>query len=130
MDKKEESQHHEVINKDLYEELDEEELIEIVVEWRQDALQKEYEREKCRKEKKPRIPSWIFWVIAIAMVLNIIAYLPQTISIPAIDFLKTSAKLSTQDDIKTYKKSVVVIETEESRGTGFSFNERSEEHTS
>src|SRR5699024_10659804 len=123
MDKKEESQHHDVIDKDFYEELDEEELIELVEEARQDVLQKEYEREKRRKEKKPRFPSWIFWVIAIAMVMNIIEYLLQTISIPAIDFLKTSATLSTQDDIKTYKKSVVVIETEENRGTGFSFNE-------
>src|SRR5699024_9726637 len=101
MDKKEESQHHDVIDKDLYEELDEEELIELVEEARQDALQKEYEREKRRKEKKPRFPSWIFWVIAIAMVMNIIAYLPQTISIPAIDFLKISATLSIQDDIIT-----------------------------
>ena len=123
MDKKKESHYHDVIDKDLYEELDEEKLTELVEEARQDALQKEYERKKRREEKKPRFPSWIFWVIAITMVMNIIAYLPQTISIPAIDFLKTSAKLSTQADIKTYKQSVVVIETEESSGTGFSFNE-------
>lgn len=123
MDKNEESHHHDVIDKDLYEEFDDEELIELIEEAKQDALQKEYDRKKRREEKKPRYPSWIFWVIAIAMVMNIIAYLPQTISIPAIDFLKTSAILSTQDDIKTYKQSVVVIETEESRGTGFSFTE-------
>lgn len=123
MDKNKESYHRDVIDDDLYEEFEEEELLELIEEAKQDAYQKEYERKKRREERKPRFPSWIFWVIALAMVMNIIAYLPQTISIPAIDFLKTSAVLSTQDDIKTYKQSVVVIETEESRGTGFSFNE-------
>src|SRR5690625_6885658 len=56
------------------------------------------------------------------MIFNVLVLFPQVLSIPAIDFLKTSAKLSTNDDIKNYKKSVVVIETDESRGTGFSLN--------
>src|SRR5699024_439541 len=62
-------------------------------------------------------------LIASAMMFNIIALLPQTFSIPAIDFLITSAKLSTQSDIKSYKKAVVVIETNDSKGTGYSISE-------
>jgi S1-C subfamily serine protease len=64
----------------------------------------------------------VFWLIAGVMVLNVASLIPRTFSIPAIDFLITSAKLSTQDDIQTYKKSVVVIETDDSRGTGFSIS--------
>lgn len=122
MKKKNDSYHQDVIDEDLYEEFDEEELTELVEEAKQAALQKAHERKQTKRSKSP-FPKWIFWMIAIAMVMNVIALLPQTISIPAIEFLKTSAALSKQDNIKMYKQSVVVIETEDSRGTGFSFNE-------
>lgn len=121
MDNNEETSHHDIIDDDLYEEFDDEELVELVEAARVEALEKARARKERQKEPKPRYPKWIFWVIAIAMMMNVIAMLPQTISIPAIDFLKTSAKLSAQEDIKMYKQSVVVIETEDSRGTGFSF---------
>src|SRR5699024_7715056 len=49
------------------------------------------------------------------------AILPETFSIPAVKFLKTSATLSTQQDIQAYKKAVVLIETAEGKGTGFAF---------
>lgn len=52
-----------------------------------------------------------------------IALLPDTLSVPVIEFLKTSAKLSAKEEIATYKQSVVVVETEDSRGTGFSITE-------
>src|SRR5699024_1468700 len=71
--------------------------------------------------KRP-FPRWAFWLIAIAMAFNVFALLPQTFSIPAIDFLITSAKLSTQDDIKLYKQSVAFIETTDSRGTELSIS--------
>src|SRR5699024_1337163 len=61
--------------------------------------------------------------IALALVFNVVALLPQTFSIPAVEFIKTSAKLSAQEDIKSYKEAVVVIETEDSKGTGFAMNE-------
>src|SRR5699024_11622328 len=47
----------------------------------------------------------------------------QTLSIPAIEFLVTSNELSKQDDIKKYKKSITVIDTEEGKGTGFLFSD-------
>src|SRR5699024_8275900 len=111
---------HDIIDDDLYEEFDDEELYELVEEARRDALK----RAKERKEKpNTPFPKWLFWIVAFAMLFNGLALFPQVLSIPAIDFLKTSAKLSTNDDIKNYKKSVVVIETDESRGTGFSIND-------
>ena len=54
--------------------------------------------------------------------MNSFAVFFQIYSIPAIEFLKTSAKLSLQEDIASYKKAVVVISTEDSKGTGFSIS--------
>lgn len=110
----------EVIDEDLYEEFDDEELMDLVEQARQEALERAKERQLSNQSKR-RFPKWIFWVIALAMMLQVIALLPQTLSIPAIDFLMTSAKLSTQEEIKQYKQAVVVIETDDSRGTGFAF---------
>lgn len=112
-----------IIDKDLYEEIEDEELLELIEEARLDAL----ERARKRNEEpsaKPPLPKWLFWIVAFAMLFNVIAILPQTFSIPAVDFLITSAKLSTTDHIKQYKQAVVVIETDGSKGTGFAINEQ------
>src|SRR5690625_2740759 len=121
MTKKDDSYHQDIIDEDLYEEFDEEELLELVETAREEAIKKSNERKRRNKERKSRFPSWIVWLIAIAMVMNMVALLPQVVSIPAIEFLKVSAKLSSESHIKTYKESVVVIETDDSRGTGFAF---------
>ncbi|RYG72891.1 serine protease [Lentibacillus lipolyticus] len=112
---------HDIIDDDLYEELDEEELYELVEQERKRALEKS-QREKDSKPRRP-FPKWVFWLIAAGMVLHTISMLPRTFSIPAIDFLLTSSKLSVQDTIQSYKKSVVVIETDDGRGTGFSISD-------
>ncbi|MFA1819895.1 S1C family serine protease [Virgibacillus oceani] len=113
---------HDIIDEDLYEEFDDEELYELVEEERKKALERA-RREKDEQKPKRPFPKWVFWLIAIAMVFNVFALVPQTFSIPAIDFLQTSARLSGQYDIQTYKESVVVVETMDSRGTGFSISE-------
>lgn len=112
-----------MIDEDLYEEIDEEELYLLVEEERQKAIQRAKERNE-EKAVERKIPKWVFWVIAIAMFFNVIALLPQTFSIPAIDFLKTSFHLSQQEDIKAYKEAVVVVETQDGKGTGFSIDEK------
>ena len=124
MEKKdrEEKEIDNIIDTDLYEEIDEEELLELVEEERQKALQRAKERREA--PAKSIFPKWVFWVIALAMLFNVIALLPQTFSIPAIDFLQTSMKLSQQTDIQEYKKAVVVIETTDGKGTGFSINDK------
>lgn len=115
----EDETNQDIIDQDLYEEIDDEEMSRLVQEGKQELLDKEKEERNNPKPKRS-FPKWPFWLISIAMVLNLVALLPQTFSIPAIDFLITSAKLSTQDDIKSYKEAVVVIETGDSKGTGFS----------
>src|SRR5690625_2675901 len=114
---------HDIIDKDLYEEFEDEELLELIEEARIDAIRKAKKRNERKKPKLP-FPKWTVWLIAFAMFFNVIAILPQTFSIPAVDFLITSAKLSADEQIKQYKQAVVVIETEDSKGTGFLINDR------
>ncbi|CAM3068634.1 serine protease [Filibacter tadaridae] len=101
------------------EELDEEELIELVLEAQREALS-DAAKEKPNQKSKPRFPKWIFWLISIFMIFNTFSFSLQIYPIPAIEFLKTSAKLSADKDIQLYKKSVVTITTGDSKGTGFS----------
>lgn len=53
---------------------------------------------------------------------NTFALIFQIYSIPAIEFIKVSTKLSAQEDIQTYKKAVVEISTGSSKGTGFAIS--------
>ena len=71
--------------------------------------------------KRP-FPKWMFWLLSIVLFFNTFGIIFQIYSIPAIDFLLTSSKLSKQEDIADYKKSVVVIKTDDSKGTGFSIS--------
>lgn len=112
-----------IIDRDLYEEFEDEELLELVEEARLEAVEKARKRNE-EPSARPPLPKWLFWIVAFAMLFNVIAILPQTFSIPAVDFLITSAKLSTTEHIKEYKRAVVVIETDSSKGTGFSINEQ------
>lgn len=112
-----------VIDQDLVEDIDDEEMVRLLEEGKREILEREVRERQENKPPKSPFPKWIIFLIALMMTIQIVGLLPQTFSIPAIDFLKTSAKLSLQDDIKAYKQSVVVIETGSSKGTGFSINE-------
>jgi len=106
------------------EELTEEELIELVLAEQQKALAQEQEEQQQNKKPKKQRPivKWIVWSIAFVLFLNTFALIFQIYSIPAIEFLKVSARLSAQEDIKTYKKAVVEISTDSSKGTGFAIS--------
>jgi len=108
-----------IIDDDLYEELDDETLYELVQEEKRKILEKEMKEAKAEKKTKQKFPRWMFWLIAAVLVLNVAAFIPQTVSIPAIEFIKTSARLSADETIQQYKEAVVVVETRDSRGTGF-----------
>ncbi|RKQ31239.1 S1C family serine protease [Oceanobacillus halophilus] len=120
MDNKDNNHKPDIIDEDLYEEFDDEELYELVQEERKKALEKAKNR-KNTSTKRP-FPKWAFWLIAIAMFINVFALIPQTYSIPAIEFLKTSANLMMNEDIQSYKKAVVVVESEDNKGTGFAIS--------
>ncbi|SDK48829.1 S1C family serine protease [Sediminibacillus albus] len=116
---KSDEEKHDIIDEDLYEDIPEEELLEILDEEKRKAIKAQADKEA--KPKRP-FPKWAFWLIAVAMMINVIALLPNTVSVPAVNFLITSAKLSQDDQVSAYKQSVVVIEAGDSRGTGFSIS--------
>ncbi|KOY83579.1 trypsin-like peptidase domain-containing protein [Lysinibacillus macroides] len=106
------------------EDLTEEEFIELVLEEQQKALAQEREERihgKKPKKQKPFV-RWIVWGMALVLFFNTFALIFQIYSIPAIEFLKASTRLSTQEDIQTYKKAVVEISTGSSKGTGFAIS--------
>ncbi|WP_163537183.1 serine protease [Gracilibacillus sp. YIM 98692] len=111
-----------IIDTDLYEDIDPEEMYELVQEEKRKLKEKE-KLEQERKAKKQPFPRWIFWTIAAAMFIQVIAILPQTYSIPALDFIKTSTTLMQDDQVREYRKAVVVIEGEDNKGTGFAISE-------
>lgn len=112
-----------MIDTDLIEDIDDEEMEELVAKARENAISRANEEKESGHFPKRRFPKWAFWLISLALAFNVVALLPQTLSIPAIEFLMTSTELSKQKDIQTYKKSVTVIETSESKGTGFLFSD-------
>lgn len=120
MDDKKHYDSKDIIDQDLYEDLDPETMLELINEERKKTREA---KKKNETQQKPSFPRWIAWLLAGALFLNVIAFFPQTFSIPALDFLYTSAKLSADADIQNYKKSVVVIETQNSKGTGFTITD-------
>lgn len=106
------------------EELTEEEFIELVLTEQQKALAQEQEERLYGKKTKKNKPfvRWIVWSMAFVLFFNTFALIFQIYSIPAIEFIKVSTKLSTQEDIQTYKKAIVEISTGSSKGTGFAIS--------
>ncbi|QKS71173.1 trypsin-like peptidase domain-containing protein [Paenalkalicoccus suaedae] len=58
-------------------------------------------------------------IITVALLANVFAIWPQLFNIPAFEFLATSQELSSNEDVQTYKESVVIVRTDDSKGTGF-----------
>lgn len=109
-----------------FEPISEEELIELVLEAQKEALEKEREERLAGKQKtkKKSKPVRLFaWIMAGMLAFSTFAIIFEIFSIPAIEFLQVSSKLSGQEDIQTYKKAVVEIKTNDGKGTGFAISE-------
>lgn len=105
------------------EELTEEEFLELVLEEQEKALAKAREQRLNPTLRKPTkqkpIVRILVWLIALSLVFNTFAVIFNMYSIPAIEFIRVSSQLSGQETIQTYKKAVVTINTQDSKGTGF-----------
>ena len=115
-----EDKDHDLIDDEFYEEIEPEEMLELLEEERKKSKQKPKGKPRANKT---RFPKWVFGVIALALFLNVIAFFPRTFSIPVIDFLITSSRLSSDPQVQDYKEAVVVIETTDGKGTGFGISE-------
>ncbi|MCR2820601.1 S1 family peptidase [Lederbergia panacisoli] len=109
------------VDSDLTEDIDPEEMYVLVKEAQAEALAKAANDRDNPLPKRDR-PKWIFWLIAVIFLFSSFSFFFEIYSIPAIEFLKTSARLSADKNIQLYKKSVVTIATEDSKGTGFSIS--------
>jgi len=105
------------------EDIDDEELRLLVLEAQREALEKAAEGRRNPPKRKAPFPKWIYYLIAFMLLINTIGLLLETFSIPAIEFAKTSAKLSSQEDIAAYKEAVAIVINDNSRGTGFAISE-------
>ncbi|WP_245833055.1 S1 family peptidase [Oceanobacillus timonensis] len=110
------------IDEDLMEDFDEEEIDELVMQAKADALERARTEEKEPKPKR-RFSKMIAILIAVAMAFYVLSLFPRVISVPAIDFLQASSRLSQDEQVAAYKEAVVAIETNDGKGTGFSISE-------
>lgn len=79
--------------------------------------------EKSDNGEPPVRRTWIRKVVGglIALVLlgNLIAFLPQIFSLDAIQFLKKDRQLSENEQIEQYKQAIVTVNVDDRKGTGF-----------
>lgn len=112
---------HRRVDGDLFETIDDEEMHALVREAQEDAHTKAG-HEKSDEKSVRRFPRWMFWLISAVFLFSTFSFIFQTYSIPAIEFLAASARLSADDNIQAYKKSVVTIAAGDGKGTGFSIS--------
>ncbi|MEK4229118.1 S1C family serine protease [Solibacillus sp. FSL H8-0538] len=107
-------------------ELTEEEFLELVLQEKEKALAEAKQRRlngtPAPKKTRPIVKIAV-WLMALTLIFNTFAIIFNMYSIPAIDFLQASSKLSTQEDIQMYKKAVVTVSTDSSKGTGFAISD-------
>lgn len=76
-------------------------------------------------ETSPQRP-WIKKIIAVLLSVvllgNIIAFMPQIYSFPAIQFLKKNRELSQNEHIQQYKQAIVTVNAQGRKGTGFNIS--------
>ena len=105
---------------------EEEQFLEEVLAAQEDALREERERLAAGKPPKKRLnvgSRIVVWMMSFALIFSMFAFIFQMYSIPAIEFIKTSARLSSNETVQEYKKAVVEVSTGSSKGTGFSISE-------
>ncbi len=58
-------------------------------------------------------------LVVVMLSANAIAFLPQVFSLAAVRFLTISAQLSLNEQVQSYKESIVVVQVDGRKGTGF-----------
>jgi serine protease Do len=88
--------------------------------FRVEEVSKEELKRKKRRHKGIQIGAIL---LALILLINGLAIWTNVINIPALNFVKTSYRLSQKESIQNAKQAVVTIEGEGSKGTGFNIRE-------
>ena len=105
---------------------EEEQFLEEVLAAQEEALREARERRNAGLPQKKRLnfgARLIVWLMSFALIFSMFAFIFEMYSIPAIEFLKTSARLSSDEIVQEHKKAVVEVSTGSSKGTGFAISE-------
>jgi serine protease Do len=80
----------------------------------------EWENEKLQKKNRKKfMVKIISSMLVLALLISGLEVWINIFNLPAINFVKVSTQLSKQPEVKEYKKSVVTIEWDGTKGTGF-----------
>ena len=79
----------------------------------------EGEEEPSPQPVRPWIKRTVGIILALVLLTNIIAFLPDIYNLQTIQFLKTNRALSNDANITRYKQAVVVVNANGRKGTGF-----------
>jgi serine protease Do len=86
-----------------------------------------FEEDNDEKKTKSKVRSFsaklIAFAIAFSLVVSVLAVWVRVFNIPSFSFLEKSNELSKIENIQDYKKAVVTIEGNGSKGTGFNISE-------
>lgn len=89
-----------------------------------EEVDEEWEREKeVRRKRRSLIIKIVGTLLVLSLVVSGIQVWFHVFNLPSIEFTKVSEKLSEQKIIQDYKQAVVLIETDNSRGTGFNITQ-------
>ncbi|WP_280770874.1 S1 family peptidase [Salipaludibacillus daqingensis] len=77
------------------------------------------EKNSPPKKKLKGMKIIIASLLIVALLSNVFAIWPRLFNLPAIDFIATSQELSNNEQVQEYKESIVVVRTDNSKGTGF-----------
>jgi serine protease Do len=84
---------------------------------------KAWELEKARsKRRKKFVVKLVSSLLAVAMLISGLGMWVDVFNLPAIRFIKVSNQLSKKPEVVEYKKSVVALEWDGAKGTGFNIN--------
>ncbi|MFP7298216.1 S1C family serine protease [Neobacillus niacini] len=80
----------------------------------------EWENEKLLKKKRKKfLVNIVSSLLVLALLISGLEVWINVFNLPAINFVKVSNRLSKEPEVKEYKKSVVTIEWDGTKGTGF-----------
>lgn len=95
---------------------------DVPVEWEEEFWNLDDDNEEDELNPPPKrtwIKKTMIVMLAILLIGNLIAFIPQVYNLPTLRFLKKDSQLSQDEQIQQYKQAVVNVSIGDRKGTGF-----------